>query len=341
MCAFFGGYQGNGGGDAITDRGYTGHEQNDDLGLIYMNARYYAPYIYHFQSRDPFPGSARTPASQNGYSYVHGNPVNYTDPHGLCIVGHDGTVRPNQYPYGTSGICPNTMTPDGELRSGYECPASMNLANCIYNGNIGRSRIPSPAFNPPFFLTEETFDKYTPDALVLGTSGSVTLNLIGPIKKLIPLPSKLDTLGFSGICGLDLLISLNEWPSIFLYYGGGSKGGITDIEKSFGLSANGTPIGAGAVWELNGHENYTGLYETLSIDGSAVVGGEANLFRSPEAIPFYDRQPGSWGFTVAPNAGGGLSVAVTQTCFVEITTIEFWQRMATGDFEVLYAHCKR
>lgn len=39
----FGGYREGSGPNQVTDRGYTGHKHNDDLGLIYMNARFYVP----------------------------------------------------------------------------------------------------------------------------------------------------------------------------------------------------------------------------------------------------------------------------------------------------------
>ena len=29
----------------LTDQGFTGHKHNDDLGLVYMNARFYISYI--------------------------------------------------------------------------------------------------------------------------------------------------------------------------------------------------------------------------------------------------------------------------------------------------------
>ncbi len=71
-------------GSSGTVYGFTGEEYDAATGLVYLRARYYNPYLNQFQSRDPFPGDTTLPASQNGYSYVHNNPVNYTDPSGLC-----------------------------------------------------------------------------------------------------------------------------------------------------------------------------------------------------------------------------------------------------------------
>jgi len=72
-------------GPSGTVYGFTGEQHDATTGLVYLRARYYNPYLNQFQSRDPFAGYANLPASQNGYSYVHGNPINYTDPSGECI----------------------------------------------------------------------------------------------------------------------------------------------------------------------------------------------------------------------------------------------------------------
>jgi RHS repeat-associated protein len=66
----------------ITDRGYTGHKQNDDIGLIYMNARYYVPYINRFLSPDSIVPRPTDPQSYNRYSYARNNPLNRIDPTG-------------------------------------------------------------------------------------------------------------------------------------------------------------------------------------------------------------------------------------------------------------------
>lgn len=68
-----------------TSLGFTG-EFSDPTGLLYLRARYMSPELGMFLSKDPFGGVASMAMSQNGYSYVHGNPVNYTDPSGKFVL---------------------------------------------------------------------------------------------------------------------------------------------------------------------------------------------------------------------------------------------------------------
>ncbi len=97
---------------ASTNQGYTGHRHNNtgpyDLGLIYMNARYYVPEVGRFASPDTIVPDPGNPQSFNRYSYTNNDPINYTDPSGHCIVAYSGDVRMDEGPYGTSGLCPNT-----------------------------------------------------------------------------------------------------------------------------------------------------------------------------------------------------------------------------------------
>jgi RHS repeat-associated protein len=66
----------------IDDAGYTGHKFDTDLGLTYMQARYYDPMIGRFYSNDPL--DFRDVHSFNRYSYVNNNPYKYYDPTGLA-----------------------------------------------------------------------------------------------------------------------------------------------------------------------------------------------------------------------------------------------------------------
>ncbi|MBD1581433.1 RHS repeat-associated core domain-containing protein [Pseudoalteromonas sp. S16_S37] len=73
-------------GDTLKDEktddiGYTGHKYDKDIGLSYMQARYYDPVIGRFYSNDPV-GFTGSPHSFNRYAYVNNNPYKYTDPSG-------------------------------------------------------------------------------------------------------------------------------------------------------------------------------------------------------------------------------------------------------------------
>ena len=68
--------------NGTTDRGYTGHKHNDNLGLIYMNARYYVPGIGRFASADTIVPDPTNPQSFNRYIYVLNNPLRLIDPSG-------------------------------------------------------------------------------------------------------------------------------------------------------------------------------------------------------------------------------------------------------------------
>lgn len=61
--------------------GYAGHKFDTDLGLSYMQARYYDPVIGRFYSNDPV-GYTGEVDTFNRYSYVANNPYKYSDPNG-------------------------------------------------------------------------------------------------------------------------------------------------------------------------------------------------------------------------------------------------------------------
>ena len=65
------------------DRGYTGHEHMDDLGLINMNGRLYDPQLARFISADSVVPEPYNTQSYNRFSYVNNSPFRYTDPSGF------------------------------------------------------------------------------------------------------------------------------------------------------------------------------------------------------------------------------------------------------------------
>ncbi|MFC6925178.1 RHS repeat-associated core domain-containing protein, partial [Microbulbifer taiwanensis] len=65
-----------------SNRGYTGHEMLDEVGLIHMNGRVYDPTLSRFVSADPVIDGVTSVQGYNRYAYVHNNPLIYTDPSG-------------------------------------------------------------------------------------------------------------------------------------------------------------------------------------------------------------------------------------------------------------------
>ncbi|MCV2886475.1 RHS repeat-associated core domain-containing protein [Aestuariibacter sp. AA17] len=66
------------------DIGYTGHKFDTDLGLSYMQARYYDPVIGRFYSNDPV--GFDSVHNFNRYTYANNNPYKYIDPDGKDAV---------------------------------------------------------------------------------------------------------------------------------------------------------------------------------------------------------------------------------------------------------------
>ena len=74
---------------------YNG-EARDDTGLDYLRARYYDSQGGTFLTEDSYPGEDTAPLSQNRYSYVQNNPVNYTDPSGHRMIWMGGEGEPSR-----------------------------------------------------------------------------------------------------------------------------------------------------------------------------------------------------------------------------------------------------
>ncbi|MDO6580635.1 RHS repeat-associated core domain-containing protein [Photobacterium sp. 2_MG-2023] len=83
--------------DAKTNRGYTGHEHIEEVGLIHMNGRVYDQELGRFLSADPLIQSPYVTGSFNRYTYTLNNPLKFIDPTGFRYVegsgGSDGLGR--------------------------------------------------------------------------------------------------------------------------------------------------------------------------------------------------------------------------------------------------------
>ncbi|WP_269632539.1 RHS repeat domain-containing protein [Pelomonas sp. BJYL3] len=74
-------------GPATSLMGYTGHVQDAETELVYMQQRYYDPIVGRFLSVDPIVTDANTGKGFGLYTYVENNPYAKVDPDGRESVG--------------------------------------------------------------------------------------------------------------------------------------------------------------------------------------------------------------------------------------------------------------
>lgn len=95
------------------DRGFVGGTQDPTTGLTNLGAREYQPTTGRFLNPDPLLDAAN-PQQWNGYSYANNNPVNLSDPSGLCPVDLCGGGE------GKGGATDGTVTPVDPSSSVYQ-----------------------------------------------------------------------------------------------------------------------------------------------------------------------------------------------------------------------------
>ena len=74
-------------GEGNSSYGFTGEMQDDYIELLYLRSRYYSLYLNQFIQPDPIVPNPYHPWEWNRYTYSRNNPVNFTDPSGLCAQG--------------------------------------------------------------------------------------------------------------------------------------------------------------------------------------------------------------------------------------------------------------
>ncbi len=70
-------------GEGPEGYGFTGEQWHEEVGLLYLRARYYAPHSGAFVSRDPSQFAPGSQSSFRPYTYAAANPLRYRDPTGL------------------------------------------------------------------------------------------------------------------------------------------------------------------------------------------------------------------------------------------------------------------
>ncbi len=129
----------------LNTKKFTGYERDAGSGLDYAQARMYSSEWGRFMSPDPMGLGAATktsPKSLNRYSFVSGNPVNFRDPGGTCLIYWSQVSE--TYGFWDSTLCnaeperpnPDTTSPP-QARS--TCGFNLNL----FTGEDGNGNTPS------------------------------------------------------------------------------------------------------------------------------------------------------------------------------------------------------
>ena len=107
--------------------GYTGHVNDPDTGLVYMQARYYDPAVGRFLSTDPVGPSVGNPFNFNRFAYANNSPIDNMDPDGRfsSCGGSYCTYRGSSL--GSSSACEQTcVNPNSSKRRSGGKPKNKN-----------------------------------------------------------------------------------------------------------------------------------------------------------------------------------------------------------------------
>ncbi|WP_035644073.1 glycohydrolase toxin TNT-related protein [Flavobacterium sp. ASV13] len=91
-------------GLTILDRGYTGHEHLQSVGIVHMNGRLYDPKLHRFLQPDNFVQDPFNTQNYNRYGYCWNNPLRYTDASGEWIHIVIGAVIGGVINWGVHGF---------------------------------------------------------------------------------------------------------------------------------------------------------------------------------------------------------------------------------------------
>lgn len=180
-------------GAAPKGPGYTGHVNDSETNLVYMQARYYDPVTGQFLSTDPVPSKEGDALNFNRYAYVENNPINGIDPTGKytdhlsgdqisCeIYQHNGcgTSRSGG-DGGANGVASNVILRSSNQGGG---TSGGNVVNQFDIGNDAHSTLQTIALSSsPFYFAETNRD---PDGVYFGGRpdlGNIDLHYLWEIK---------------------------------------------------------------------------------------------------------------------------------------------------------------
>jgi RHS repeat-associated protein len=123
--------------DAVNQK-FTGQEHDEETQFDFFQARYLSAAQQRFMSPDPGNAGAdpTNPQSWNAYAYVNNNPLNATDPTGMCHFDENGNpVDDADSPCVVGGSGGSVDVPGGSPD-----PAPLDPDPCIYFDCIGGGR---------------------------------------------------------------------------------------------------------------------------------------------------------------------------------------------------------
>ena len=297
---------------SISNHGFTGHRHNNtgtnNLGLIYMNARYYMPEVGRFISPDSIVPEPKNPQTYNRYSYALNSPVNYTDPTGHCTSNYEAGSQDMvtclsawnsvaNYLYGAafgpggSGNFPNELVSDWlanadigmleNLMKSYGIDYGFVYAPPILPSRSGPRKYNKGAATCQYwqgcYESVVTREEMKPDAIAGGVSGSAA------------------GVGY-GVVGGELVYNLVTKEKSFYNYTGQGAGVALEGDVS---------VYGALIWNLDKNSDYEGVSPTLTVDLGAGVHGQLSLFWEAGTIPFTGD---TWGVSLGPGGGGGFGL---------------------------------
>ncbi|SDZ75506.1 RHS repeat-associated core domain-containing protein [Arachidicoccus rhizosphaerae] len=119
-------------------RGFTGHEELPEFGVINMNGRMYDPVQGRMLAPDKLVSNILSSQAYNRFSYALNNPLIYVDPSGFLAQQTDGDYWNGGYNGGDANILPDVIIGSGSgstTDNPTELPINLDPGNPFYGYN--------------------------------------------------------------------------------------------------------------------------------------------------------------------------------------------------------------
>jgi RHS repeat-associated protein len=150
--------------------GYTGHLEDPDIQLTYMQARYYDPVLGRFYGNDPI--GYRDTHSFNRYAYANNNPYKYVDPSGNATVYVDVGISAKMGSIVERGV--EKITGNEILANGGKAELGIAISFPAFDGAAFDAGITATFSGTDFQLDEESSFVSLPGLTAGGSIGAST-----------------------------------------------------------------------------------------------------------------------------------------------------------------------